>query len=120
MYPLPDDFDPPVFASRELQRVCFIPYSVELTFASDLSIRVFSQIVHDGIDAETRWSESSGAPIRRSTLMRLVELKVERATVQPRATLVLNFENSHTLRIVEDDTPYECYHVHIGEREIIV
>jgi hypothetical protein len=120
MYSLPDDFDPQVFAGKELERICFVPYSVELAFDGDISLRVFSEIVHDGIDGDTRWSEASSAPIKRSALMRLVGLKVERAHVESGATLVLCFQNNDTLRVIADTNKYECYHLLLGDREIIV
>lgn len=120
MYPLPDDFGPDVFAGRELERVCFVPYSIELGFGRDLSIQIFSEIAHEGTDGEICRSEASGTPIKSSTLMTLVGSKVEHASVGPRATLVLSFENGHVLRIVEDRAPYECYHLRVGERQIIV
>lgn len=120
MYPLPDDFDPHVFAGRELEQVSFLPYSVKLVFDRGLSVQVFSEVVLEPPDGDICRFELSDVPIRSATLEGLVGLNIERAAVEPRATLVLDFENGHVLRIVEDRAPYECYHLRVGDREIIV
>lgn len=120
MYPLPDDFDPAVFVGLTLSRVAFTSNTIEFAFDRDTLIRALGEVRHDGREGQATWYDGATLPIRTSRLMQLLDATVDEAGIEPRATLVLRFENQHVLRVVEDTTAYECYHLHIGDRQIIV
>jgi hypothetical protein len=116
MYALPEDFDPAVFLDHELQRVCFPPYGLELQFAKSISLKVFGVL---SLDGESLREEASSP----GTLARLTALpghRIVAASTEGRGTLVLTFEEGQTLRVIEDGDAYECYHLRLEEREIIV
>lgn len=116
MYSLPKDFDPALFVGRELQRICFPPYGWELQFEDSICIKVFGPL---SLGAESLREEGSSP----STLSRLTALPGRRVVVadtEGRGTLVLTFDDGQTLRVIEDGDAYECYHLHLGERAIIV
>jgi hypothetical protein len=120
MYPLPDDFDPTIFVGRTLSRLTFTSNTLEFVFDPEILIRVLGEVRHDGADGQGRWYDGATLPIRASRLMRLLDATVEEVAIEDRATLALSFDNEHVLRLVEDTTMYESYHLHIGDRHIIV
>jgi len=100
--------------------VCFAPYRVDLVFAQDVKIKVFGQLDYTINGRTYAWREDGAQPRFADQITTLVTHSVVTAAVEPRATLVLAFDNGGVLRVVEDVSNYECYHLLLGEREIIV
>jgi hypothetical protein len=116
MYALPEDFHPAVFVGCELQRICFPPYGLELQFEKSICIQVFGPL---SLGGESLREEDSSP----QTLARLTALSGHRivgADTEGRGTLVLTFDDGQTLRVIEDGDAYECYHLHLDGRDIIV
>jgi hypothetical protein len=64
--------------------------------------------------------EEDSSPLTLARLTTLSGHFIVGAVAEGRATLTLTFDDGQTLRVIEDGAAYECYHLHIGEREIIV
>jgi hypothetical protein len=116
MYALPEDFDPAVFLGRELQRICFPPYGLELQFEKSICLKVFGVLSLGGESLR----EEDSSPRTLARLTALPGHRIAAASTEGRGTLVLTFDDGQTLRVIEDGDAYECYHLHLGEREIIV
>jgi len=85
MYALPEDFDAAVFVGCELQRICFLPYGLELHFEKSICVKVFGPL---GLGEESLRDEDSSP----GTLARATELpggRVAAADTEGRGTLVL-------------------------------
>jgi len=116
MYALPEDFDPAVFLGRELQRICFPPYGLELRFEKSIRLKVYGPLSLDGDSLR----EANSSPLTLARLTALPGHRIAAASTEGRGTLVLTFDDGPTLRVIEDGDAYECYHLRVGEREIIV
>ena len=91
---------------------------------TDLSLRALGHFRHDGEDkAGEPFSdlfEEELVELKESRLMYLLQQRVTTTRVEDRADLVLQFQNGHVLRLIEDPAPYEAYHIEIGDRLIVV
>ena len=120
MYPLSDDFDSAAFVGLTLGRLAFTSNTIEFEFDPDGLIRALGEVRHDGADGQATWYDGGTVPLGNTGLTQLLDATVNEASVEPRATLVLTFNNGQELRVIEDTTAYESYHLQIGGRDVIV
>jgi hypothetical protein len=118
MYGLPPDFDFTVFAGRRLEQICFAEYQINLHFDGEVGIGVESTFSYDS--GRRQPTQVVEVPVTTSDLMGLLGHQVSEAREEKAGTLVLVFDNDHTLRIFDDSREYESYRVWVGQKEIIV
>ena len=109
MHGLPSDFDVSIFSGRTLESVCFMQYAVRLSFDDDLAITLEASYAQR--TGSTAQAERVEIPIRTSSLMQLLGLRILSADVEDGGTLVLKFEGGQLLYCFDDSPQYESYHI---------
>jgi hypothetical protein len=118
MYGLEEDFDTMAFVGGELTQVCFSVNTIGFDFDNNISITLLSSFVYRGDSGDP--NSAQAVPVASSNLMRLTGHSVESASASRDGTLVLVFDNGHSLTFLDDSQQYESYSIRIGDREIIV
>lgn len=114
---LPDDFDAGIFVGKTIERICIREVSAEVTFDDQTAITAFGQVTLNGV---TIWVDRTGPDRRPSDLFPFLGQTIRSARVEDQSTLALTFDGSAVLRFVEDTDMYECYHLNLPDRRIIV
>jgi hypothetical protein len=110
MYDLPKGTTLAFLRDRELELVCFGPYTVTLHFEGGIQIQIEGSFRH--VTAERHATpETSHFPLSGSQLMRLLLQRVAQVTVKRNGTLTLGFGNGDKLVIDGNVGPYESYNV---------
>jgi uncharacterized protein DUF6188 len=110
MYDLPKGTTLTFLRDRELELVCFGPYSVTLHFDGGIQIQIEGSFRH--VTSEHHATpEAFHFPLSGSRLMRLLLQRVVQVTVKRDGTLTLGFGNGDKLVIDGNVGPYESYNV---------
>jgi hypothetical protein len=93
-------------------------YQINLHFEGELGVSIESTFSHETARGSSD-AQVIRMPVASSDLMGLLGHRVSGARGDATGTLVLVFDNGHTLRIF-DDPHYEAYRICVGQKEIIV
>ncbi len=110
MYDLPKGLSLDFLSGRELELLCFGPYTVALHFEEGIQIQVEGSFEHIIAEQDAKPVLSS-FPLSGSRLMRLLTKRVTRISTRPDGTLMLDFENGDALVIEGNVGPYESYNI---------
>ncbi|HKA40674.1 MAG TPA: hypothetical protein VKF40_01670 [Burkholderiales bacterium] len=128
MYGLPPEFDPTILVGRFLSSVSFGAGSVSLNFdqpkgpgeSNRISISVvgsYTSTTVDGVKVEG----TAANPLSGTFLLRLLNLDVTSAEKMGRGDLLLRFGDAQDIRLIEDETGFECYTICVpGEQPFVV
>jgi hypothetical protein len=119
MYDLPKGTTLKFLKQRQVELLCFGPYSVTLHFDEGIRIQVESAFRHI-VAADDGKAAKSSFPLSYSRLMRLLGERVSKVETERDGTLSLTFSNQDMLIIDGNSGPYEAYQVRYGDREIVV
>lgn len=119
MYDLPEGTTFEFLRDRELELLCFGPYTVTLHFEGGVQLQIEGSFKH--IITEQRVApEASNFPLSESQLMRLLLQRVTRVAVKRDGTLTLGFGSGDTLVIDGNVGAYESYNMACPGRGLIV
>jgi hypothetical protein len=118
MYGLPPDFEPSMFAGRELLQVSFTINTVDLLFDDDVGITIEGTFEFRA--REGRPSERQTIPSTSSALVELVGHKVVAAAAQQNGVLTLDFDNGGRLTCLDESSQFESYHIRSRTLELTV
>jgi len=118
MYGLSADYNVSAFNKKELSLLCFSANTIDLTFDCDVSITIIGSFIHNY--DKSAIAEKQDIPVTSSSLMCLIGKVVKFAERANDGGLVLHFDNSHILTILDDSREYESYSVCIGGKETFV
>src|SRR5579872_7455898 len=110
MYDLPKGTTFNFLKDRELELLCFGPYTVTLHFEEGIQIQVEGSFKHI-IQEQHAKPVRSSFPISDSRLMRLVMKRVTRVSAEDDGTLTLGFANGDLLVIEGNAGAYESYNI---------
>lgn len=118
MYGLSAQFDVSVLAKKELTVLSFTTNTINMSFEDDVSITMMGSFVHNYDTSAT--ANQQTIPVSSSSLMCLIGRMVQFAERGADGSLVLHFDNSNILTILDDSREYESFSIRIGNKEIIV
>jgi hypothetical protein len=116
MYKFPEKFDAGVFVGRALEMICFNANQIYFHFDRTASLCVETQFT---IERPPNIVSVVMVPALSSDLMLLLERKVVSARVHDGETLIVEFDNSWTLRFAALPE-FESYRVTIGTETIVI
>lgn len=118
MYGLTTNFDVSAFIEKELTIISFTANTINMLFEEDVSITVMGSFIHNYNKSDS--AKKQCVPVSSSSLMRLIGKVVQLAERGTDGSLVLHFDNSHILTLLDDSLEYESYSVRIDNKENIV
>jgi len=119
MYGIPQDMDWSFMFDKELIQVCYGKHQTQLRFYGDLCISIEAGVAHSR--AGQILGKSNGREQGTASLIGLIGATIEQVHVEGQDALVLRFSNTHVLRVLEDEAPYESFSISApGEQTIIV
>jgi uncharacterized protein DUF6188 len=110
MYDLPKGTTFEFLRDRELELLCFGPYTVTLHFTGGIQIQIEGSFTHI-VTGQHATPEASHFPLAESQLMRLLLRRVTQVAAKRNGTLTLGFGNADKLVIDGNVGPYESYNV---------
>ena len=119
MYGLPDDFTLPSFSGACLVQVAIGQHQVQLNFdGTNRSVSIESRyaIAEPGRARQ----EFTDMPAGAAQLAALVGAHLDDVSGASDGTLMLSFATGAQVVIFDDDTRYESYPIHDGDRLIVV
>ena len=119
MYDLPKGTTFEFLKDRELELLCFSPYTLTLHFGKGIQIQVEGSFTHI-IPEHCVAPSASHFPLSESQLMRLLLQRVTQVKVKRNGTLTLGFGNGDTIVIDGNVGPYESYNVHHPDGLLVV
>lgn len=119
MYGLPMNFSATFLNGRTLEQICFNQNQISLHFDSEVTITIESAFAHQQPESEEE-VKLLEVPVLQSDLMQLLGRSVSRASGTDDGTLVLVFENGHTLKCFDTSREFESYQIRHGTSVIIV
>ena len=104
-----------MFVGAGVERVCFGPYIVQLDFSTSeapgpLYISIERMYIHAGPDSEG-WSDEVRVPAESSRLMQLTNHLVTQAARLDASRMKLDFDQGHSLTLVDDTDQYESFQI---------
>ena len=119
MYDLPKGTTFEFLKDRQLELLCFGPYTVTLHFGGGIQIQIEGSFTHSITEHRAK-PETSQFPLSGSQLMRLLLQRVTQVSVKRNGTLTLVFGNGDTLVIDGNVGPYESYNVNHPDGLLVV
>src|SRR5216684_9128775 len=119
MYDLPKGTTFEFLRDRELELLCFGPYTVTLHFEGGVQIQIEGSLTHFMTEHRAT-PTASHFPLSESQLMRLLLQRVTQVGVKRNGTLTLGFGNGDTLVIDGNVGPYESYNVNHPDGLLVV
>ena len=119
MYDLPKGITFDFLKNRELELLCFGPYTVTLHFDGGIQLQIEGSFTHI-IAGQGRPPEASRFPLPDSRLVRLLTQSVSEVKVKRNGTLTLGFGNGDTLIVDGNVGPYESYNVNRPDAKLLV
>ncbi|HZT87870.1 MAG TPA: DUF6188 family protein [Stellaceae bacterium] len=117
MYDLPKDVDLNFLKGRQLELLCFAPYSLTLHFERGTRIQIEGSFKHS-VDGKA--GSSKTFPLASTHLTRLLSQTIVKVSVKPDGGLSLAFSNGDLFAIEGNVGPYESYQVQAPDRDLIV
>jgi len=103
------------FVGNTLTTISFSQYSISFYFDEGPFVRVDGSYSYRVTKSESVITQEVTS--RKTTVLSLLGSSVCAATRVGRGTLKLELDEGRTLSFIEDEAPYECYHVTIGDKE---
>jgi hypothetical protein len=119
MHGLPNGFDAGFLVGKTLEEISFTANTVYFGFGDGVSVTVLSSLQHL-LPSEREGSNVQTVPLSESKLMQIVNHCVVGARGESVGTLVISFDNGHSLFVFDDDPHYETYWIRQNGKEIIV
>jgi Family of unknown function (DUF6188) len=119
MYDLPKGTTFEFLRDRELELLCFGPYTVTLHFGGGIQLQIEGSFTHITMQHGVA-PEASHFPLSESQLMRLLLQRVTQVAAKQNGTLTLRFGNGDTLVIDGNIGPYESYNVNHPDGLLVV
>jgi hypothetical protein len=108
MYDLQKGISFDFLMDRQLDLLCFGPYTASFRFTDGIQLQVESSFKHILAEQDAEPFTSS-FPLSESRLMRLLVKRVTKVSAKHDGTLTLGFENGDTLVIEGNTGPCESY-----------
>ena len=119
MYDLPQGITFEFLRGRELELLCFGPYTVTLHFGGGIQMQIEASFTHIIVEHRAK-PLASHFPLSDSQLMRLLMQRITQVSVKRNGTLTLGFGNGDTLVIDGNVGPYESYNVNHPDGLLVV
>jgi|APSaa5957512576_1039674.scaffolds.fasta_scaffold225922_1 hypothetical protein len=122
MYGVPAEIDLSPFSDTILEMVSLGQYQITLHFNSEASITIEgaweladknATIIDQSLNRDQQPSERESYKIHACIGQRVIK-----ATAEPPRSILLNFENGYSLRIIDDSEQYESFHIQPGDIHI--
>ena len=104
---------------RQLEMLCFAPYSLYLHFGDKIILTIEGRF-HHRIKGEPQSDREYSFPIQETDLVRLLGERITGVKTVAKACLRLTFAHGDELVIEGGEGPYESYQLqHDGERIVV-